>query len=218
LAKIAAERTLVLPPLSNKNPGNDSPVESLKLYWEHQRMQIAKFGMGLLLLVLTAGVAQAQKITSDYDPTGDFDSYKTFMWIQRPQDESRAEIQRAVASELTAKGWRQVSEGADIGVAANVANQKDRSLETFYSTLQGWNWRRWDQSDTSSSDIQRFAPGTVVVDLFDAKKRRVVWRGIATGVYSAKGGGDHADKDLHKMFKSFPPRWNPMHQSSYGGS
>jgi len=171
-------------------------------------MKMAKFGVGLLLLVLTTGIAQAQKIITEYDPTGDFDSYKTFMWIQQPQDESRAEIQRMVASELTAKGWKQVSEGGDVGVSANVSSQKDRSLETFYSTLEGWDWRRWDQADTSSSDIQRYSPGTVVVDLFDAKKHRLVWRGIAIGFFSAKGGGDHADKDLHRMFKLFPPKWN----------
>ncbi len=181
-------------------------------------MQMAKLGIALVILALTAGAAQAQKITSDYDPIGDFDTYKTFMWIQQPQDGDGTEIQRAVTSELTAKGWKQVANGADVGVAANVASQKVRTLDAFYGSLQGWNWHRWDQADTSSSPIENYSPGTVIVDLFDAKTRRLVWRGIAIGVFSAKGGGDHADKDLQKLFKSFPPRWDPKRSMAFGGS
>jgi hypothetical protein len=181
-------------------------------------MRMAKLGMALVVLALVAGTAQAQKITSDYDPTGDFETYKTFMWIQQPRDESAAAIQRIVATELTAKGWNQVSEGADVGVAANVARDKDRSLDKFYSALQGWNWRRWDQPETSSTPINKYPLGTVVVDLFDAKSRHLVWRGVAIGVFSAKGGGDHADKDMRKLFKPFPPRWNPKQSIELGGS
>ncbi len=181
-------------------------------------MQLAKLGTCLFALAMTAGAAWGQKITTDFSPTGDFDSYKTFMWIQQPQDENRALVLRSVATELTAKGWKQVHNGADVGVAANVATQKDRSLDTFYSGLQGWNWRRWDVADTSSSDIEKYSTGTVVVDMFDAKSHRLVWRGIAVGAFSAKGGGEHADKDLHKMFKSFPPRWTTKRSLGYGGN
>jgi len=168
----------------------------------------AKLGLFLSLVAFTAGAARAQKVISDYDPAGDFDTYHTFKWIQQSPDENHAELQRMVTAELTAKGWTQVATGADVGLAANVATKKLSTANAFYSGLQGWNWRRWDERDSSSTDIDIYAPGTILVDMFDGKTHRLVWRGLAFGAYTAKGG-DHADKDIKKMFRDFPPKWNP---------
>jgi hypothetical protein len=172
-------------------------------------MHKAKLGVFLLLVALAAGNAEAQKVTSDYDPAGDFDSYHTFMWIQSSSDDNHGELQRVISAQLTAKDWTQVSAGADVGVAVNVASKKVRTADAFYRSLQGWNWRRWDERDTSSTDVDFYSPGTMLVDMFDAKSHKLIWRGIAIGAFSAKGGGDHADKDLKRMFKDFPPKWIP---------
>jgi len=182
-------------------------------------MNGAKVILTVVLFTSMAGVAHAQKVSSDYFPGGDFDSYKTFVWIQQPRDENGAAIRRAVSAQLTARGLKEVTSGPDIGVAANVANDHDKSLDAFYASLKGWNWHHWDQDDTASSTSEFYPAGTVVVDLFDAKTRRVVWRGIAVGAFSPKGGGaDRFDKDLQKMFKSFPPKWDPKHSVALGGS
>lgn len=174
--------------------------------------------MTVFLFTLTAGVADAQKVSSDYFPGGDFESYKTFVWIQQPVGDNGAAVQRAVTAQLTAKGLKQVPSTPDIGVAAHIANDHDRSLDAFYASLPGWNWHHWDQDETASSSTELYPAGTVVVDLFDAKTHRVVWRGIAIGAFSPKGGGaERFDKDVQKMFKSYPPKWDPKHSVAMGG-
>ena len=49
--------------------------------------------------------------------------------------------------------------------------------------------------------------GTLVVDLFDAKTKRLVWRGNSSDTLSNNPNKNikNLDKDVEKMFKQFPP-------------
>jgi len=49
--------------------------------------------------------------------------------------------------------------------------------------------------------------GTLVVDLFDAKTKQLVWRGNSSDTLSNNSNKNiqNLDKDVAKMFKQFPP-------------
>jgi hypothetical protein len=81
----------------------------------------------------------AAKVESDYDPKANFSQYKTFMWIKKPHMPDPLmddRIVNAINSELTAKGWTLVPEGADVGVAAHVAPRKQHSWRHFMTDLE----------------------------------------------------------------------------------
>ena len=52
--------------------------------------------------------------------------------------------------------------------------------------------------------------GTMVVDIADAKKNQMVWRGIATKEVNTQANPEKRDKSINeaakKIFKNYPPK------------
>jgi hypothetical protein len=176
-------------------------------------MRMLKVMLGLLVLFAVAGTANAQTVTTDHDPNANFSQYKTFMWINRPHVPADPLMEQriidSVSAALTAKGWRQVSEGADVGVSAHAATKEEHTLETFYDGFGGgWGWHRWGGGlGEAITTPQTYTVGTLVIDLFDTHTKQLIWRGAATATLSNKPDKDtkKLDKAVDKLFKDFPP-------------
>jgi len=158
-----------------------------------------------IVLFLATILAFGQKVTTDWNHTTNFYKYKTFMWIQEPETRDPLMKQRVIDvinAQLSAKGLQLVTGGADLGVAANVATQAKNSLNTFYDGT-GWGWGM----GTATTTVDTYEAGTLIVDLFDAKTRKVVWRGAATTTVpdSPEKATKKLDKTVQKMFKKYPP-------------
>ena len=54
---------------------------------------------------------------------------------------------------------------------------------------------------------RNYKVGTLVVDLFDAKTKQLIWRGNSSDTLSNNSNKNiqNLDKDVEKMFKKFPP-------------
>jgi hypothetical protein len=48
--------------------------------------------------------------------------------------------------------------------------------------------------------------GTLVVDIYDAQGKKMIWRGISQGTLSTKGSKNEKEmnKAVEKMFKKYP--------------
>jgi hypothetical protein len=169
----------------------------------------SRIALGFGLLMLTATVALAQKVTTDYNHSADFSSYKTFMWIKEPKTTDPLMRQRIiddVNAALTARGLRPATGAADLGVAAHEATKEERTLNTFYNGFGGgWRWGGGFGSATTSVDT--YEVGTLVVDIFDSMTKEPVWRGTSTKTLSnnPQKNADNLNKSVEKMFKNFPP-------------
>jgi hypothetical protein len=177
-------------------------------------MRFTRIIMGLFLLMLVAGDAMAQKITTDFDARANFSQYKTFMWIRPPKVEMdpfmEQRLVEAINAALTAKGWQPVTEGADVGIVAHVATRELHTLETFYNGFGGgWGWHHWGVGFGEAYTTDHpYEVGTLVVDMFDGHTKQLVWRGVATETFSEKPDKDtkKLNKAVEKLFKDFPPR------------
>lgn len=168
-----------------------------------------------LALILVSGVvvAATPKVSTDSDPQAQFSTYKTYYWAIKPQGNSPLMAQRivdGVDSRLQAKGWQLGAKG-DVAVAAHVTTQEKQSLDTFYSggAMGGWGWRGFGGfgGGMATTQVQTFEEGTLIVDMFDSRTQKAIWRGTATGAVSSKADKMDAeiDKSLDKMFAAFPP-------------
>jgi hypothetical protein len=164
---------------------------------------------GMALLFATASFAQDVK--TDYDHKADFSQYKTFSFekIQTPDPFWVDRIKGAVASNLAAKGWSQVPSGGDVSIMAMDIDQTHRSLNTYYDGFGGgWGWR-WGGGGLgeATTTVDTYEVGTLVVDLFDAKTKQLLWRGSSTATLSDKADKNTKalDKGVEKMFEHFPP-------------
>jgi Domain of unknown function (DUF4136) len=167
-------------------------------------MQIQKYFVLLGFVFLLAVTAHANRVTTDYDHTANFSKYKTFMWVHEPDTNEpfmKTRIVDFVNSQLKYRGLRQVSEGADLAIGANVATEEKHTWDTYYSG-DGWGWG----SGWSTTEMRTYEVGTITVDLFDAQSHKVVWQGVGVDKISTKPEKQTKDtnKQIEKMFRSFP--------------
>jgi len=163
------------------------------------------------LLFLTAlGTAFAQQVTTDFDHQANFSQYKTYSWEEIKPANSLwdTRIKNAVDAQLQAKGWTQVASGGDVCIVAVKTTQTQRTLQTFYDGFGGgWRWRGFGGMGEATTTEQDYKEGTLVVDLYDAKTKQLIWRGSAEDTLSNKveKNEKNLDKGVAKMFKKFPP-------------
>jgi hypothetical protein len=162
------------------------------------------------LLLTMLGAAFAQHVQTDFDHQANFSQYKTYSWQeikdQNPLWDSR--IKNAVDAQLRAKGWTQVDSGGDVAVVAIKTTQTQRTLQTFYDGFGGgWRWRGFGGFGTATTTEQDYKEGTLVIDLYDAKTKQLIWRGSAEDTISDKAAKNekNLEKGVEKMFKNFPP-------------
>ena len=169
-----------------------------------QRTLFASFG--ILLLLSTALIAADVK--TDYDRSINFSQYKTYSWEKvQTQDPLWVDrIKEAVNAALTAKGLTPVESGADIAILAMEMTQNHRTLNTYYDGFGG-GWRWGGGLGNATTTVDNYKVGTLVVDLFDANTKKVIWRGSASGTLSDKSDKNikELDKGVQKMFAHFPP-------------
>jgi Domain of unknown function (DUF4136) len=156
------------------------------------------------------GAAFAQHVETDFDHQANFSQYKTYSWQAIKPGDSLwdARIKSAVDAQLAAKGWTQVDSGGDVSIVAIKTTQTQRTLQTFYDGFGGgWRWRGFGGMGQSTTTEQDYKEGTLVVDLYDAKTKQLIWRGSAQDTLSDKAEKNekNLDKGVAKMFKKFPP-------------
>jgi hypothetical protein len=164
--------------------------------------------VGVMLLAATASFAQ--QVKTDFDRDSDFGHYRTYTWEKvQTQDPLWVDrIKEAVNSALAAKGWTKVDSGGDVAVIAVESTQDQQTLNTFYDGFGGgWRWRGFGGFGDSTTTVDTYKVGTLVVDLFDAGTKKLIWRGSASDTLSDKSDKNikTLDKAVQKMFDRFPP-------------
>lgn len=171
-----------------------------------------KAGLLIALLLFPLGAAGAPKVTVDHDPAVDFTTYRTYYWALKPQGGSPLMDQRIVDNidaQLRDKGWTLAEQG-DVAVAAHVSSSQKQTLDTFYSgtPLGGWGWRGWGGAAVGSATTREhdYEVGTLIVDMFDSRTQKAIWRGTATGTLSSSPDkvNKAVDEALTKMLAKFP--------------
>ena len=157
------------------------------------------------------GSALGQHIQTDYDHQANFSQYKTYSWQEVKASNSLWDdrIKGAVNAQLASKGWTQVDSGGDVAIVAIKTTQTQRTLQTFYDGMGGgWRWRGFGGFGESTTTEQDYKEGTLVVDMYDANTKQLIWRGSAEEMLSDKAEKNEKslDKGIAKMFKGFPPR------------
>lgn len=165
-------------------------------------------------LVLVPAALVAQKTSFDYDKTANFATFKTYglkdgTKVGNPLIDNR--IVAAIESELAAKGLKPSAEKPDITVIYHVAFDKQKDI-TAFSTGGGPYGYRWGGGWGGTTDVRvnEILVGTLVIDVADANKNEVVWRGMGVKEVDVQAKADKRDKNINaavkKILKDFPPK------------
>jgi hypothetical protein len=176
----------------------------------------------LCLLALTSGIP-AQTVKVNWQTSAPFSDYRTYAW-KADQNESNGFydqwVKPDVDAQLATKHLSKVTtdQKPDLIVLYHLKTQEMLDATTTTDGF-GWGsgpwgmwggWGGWGDDTAFSTTSER--PRTMAIltlDLVDAKKRELVWRGQAT-VESVsntqKGDEKQVAKSVEKMFKQFPPK------------
>ena len=160
----------------------------------------------------------AQKTSYDFDKTATFASYKTYALkdgtpVGQPLIDDR--IVAAIETELAAKGLTK-SETPDVFVVYHVAFDKQKDISTYSSGYgggygaYGWGYGGGWAGGTTTTQVRDILVGTMVIDMADAKKGQVVWRGMGVKEVDTQAKPEKRDKSINnavkKIFKNYPPK------------
>jgi len=97
-----------------------------------------------------------------------------------------------------------------------VAFDKQKDISTYSSGYgggygaYGWGYGGGWGGTTTSTQVRDILVGTLVIDLADAKKGQVIWRGMGVKEVDTQAKPEKRDKSIssavNKIFKNYPPK------------
>jgi hypothetical protein len=182
-----------------------------------------------LALLVVAPNLPAQSVKTTWQNNAPFSSYKTFAW-KDPKTPGLPFygqwVKPDVIKALSSKGLTQAASGQtpDVIATFHIQGQELVDAETTSDGFDygagpwggGWGywggWGGWEAGPIDTTSFTSESPRQIViltVDLFDAKAKKLIWRGQATVENvstSEKGDMNQTAKCVEKMFKSYPPK------------
>jgi Domain of unknown function (DUF4136) len=169
----------------------------------------------LVLVLLACATAHGQKVETGYDKAADFAQYKTFAWVKRdippPNPMLAALIANNIEVELKEKGLRRVDRDPDLLVSfygGTTAQSAFAPGDPGYTAYGGEPVTGAWGGSAPATALPHLVKGTLAIDLVDAHRHRLVWRGIAkTNLDYDKRDKmlDQVNKAVAAMLKKYPP-------------
>lgn len=176
---------------------------------------LTKTGAVFLVSFILCAAVQAQKTSAAFDEKVDFSSFKTFAFDKEGARNPFVNqlIMDAIERELTARGLTKVASDGDMKVAylaATVPNLQVQNVPFYHVVNPAYS----GMVGSATMNMWDVTNGTLVIDLWDRKDDRVVFRGTVTDVLQRAPSADlKADakivtkpinKGVAKVFKKYP--------------
>jgi hypothetical protein len=187
--------------------------------------QVRKVAIAAVILVVSLFIlwgCSSFSYKTDFDASADFGSYKTYMWYsgKMPDDDVlnanpliKKRVIAGVDQTLQAKGYSIGTEQAFDFVVIIHAGNKEKMQITNYGGYgmggYGRGWGGYGGGYGSTTDVYQYDETTLVIDIYDASKKEMVWRGTVTGVVKDNPDQEEQQKNINtvvtNMLKDFPP-------------
>jgi hypothetical protein len=164
-------------------------------------------------LIMAVSV-NAQKIRVEYDKSLDFSKFKTFAWGERDASSRPLLVQviaGAIEEELTKRGLRQTDGEPDVyiqmygGVNAEMGVSYPAFLYSGGIPPFDQSFLMWTAIPGTSSTVV-VHKGQLVVDVIDASRKKLAWRGVTKENLSDNRSKaiDQVNTAVGKLFRKYP--------------
>jgi hypothetical protein len=170
--------------------------------------------IALFATAMAATPLLAQTVTIDYDHTVNFLKLKTYTWQKLhatdPSVEGRINI--ALKRDMQGRYMTEVASGGDITITAVEATQDKAEFNSFYSSLNGFDWQHVSGATgflNSGTVLQDVPLDTLVIDMYDTKTHQLLWRGAVTEpVATSEDKNDRTiDHAVTLLISKYPPKY-----------
>ena len=174
----------------------------------------------LITLFTFSGFSQ---VKSDYDKTVDFSVFKTydFEGWQKDSDKQLNEFDKkrildALKSEFDSRGMTKAEGNADVKIAIYIVLNNKISTTAYTDYMggmgygAGWGWGMGAGagmgSSTTTYSENDYVQGTLVVDVYDATGKKLVWQGVLTTIVNDKPQKREKTipKKIKKLMREYP--------------
>lgn len=172
--------------------------------------------LGVIAIGLLTGCS-TMSVNTDYSVDADFSQFKTFQYqntdgnLEARSPLAHQRIVAAVRQQMTASGLTAVDGDPDVFVTYHGATDEQLQFSTMYTGVSGWGGPGWPRGmgiTTSTTRATTITEGTLVIDVWDAEKNALVWRGVAQSTLSANPDRNTSkiNRAVERAFRDFPPR------------
>ncbi len=156
---------------------------------------------GILFVAAFLSGCSTLKVSYDYDNKVDFNQFKTYQYygwakninkLLNSLDKER--VEDAFVKEFKKRGLTFTKENGDLVISLFFVT-REKSETTAHTTGTGvyggyyggyygygprWGWGPGFNYSTTSYTTHDYKEGTLIVNVFDAKAKKLIWEGIAT--------------------------------------
>jgi hypothetical protein len=176
----------------------------------------------ILFATALASCGRETEIQSDFDRSADFAAYKTFGYatplgteVDGYSDEITQSFKAATRRELEARGYRFVDADPDLLVNFGALLEKKGQSPVantqhvgYYGYRRTAVYKAWP-SYVYERNGEKYTKGTLNVDLVDARRKQLVWEGVAIGRVkdeSLSNPGPGIDQVVREIFAKYTYR------------
>lgn len=174
--------------------------------------------LGFLIFAMPLSYARTRV---DFDHGVHFSSYKTYRWVNSadslptgvlfPNQIMQERIAGFIDQALAARGLKRVTTGGDLLVTYGINVTEQPVFTTFSSGFaSGWGccWDGGWGSGISTTTVQYFYEGMLIVDMVDANGKQLVFQGTSTHQISSRPERNtkRLARAVNEVFEKYPPR------------
>ena len=168
----------------------------------------------VLMAVSLVPACGGPKTTVDYDHDADFSKFTSYAYEKGTPADNQLIDKRIVAaleSQMKAEGLQKVSSNPQVYATYHVSTQDQKQFVTDsmgYGYGAGWGRRGMGGMSTSTTREVNYTVGTLVVDIWDASTKKLIWRGTASKTLSddPSKSTKNINEAMTKIFKEYPPQ------------
>ena len=179
----------------------------------------------IIVALLFAAPCLAQ-VHVDYDRSADFSKYATFSWSASEETSVKDtdplmhdRIVKAIQDEVVSSGLKSVDSSPDLYVTYHTDEKQEMSLNTTsfgYGYSGSWGWDPYydfpaPTMGSSHTTSYTYVRGTLIVDIWDAGTKELIFRGSATAVVAENP--KRAERQINKAIGKIAKKFGRMHKS-----
>lgn len=174
--------------------------------------------LALVIGSLVAGTAVAQEVHVDYDRWARMTTYRTFAWLDTPETSVVIQsplmdehIKNAIIEQMASGRLDLVESDPDLYVTYHLSLGDKLRVNTMslgYGYPGSWYWDPYWGGAYTTTSVSTYTEGTLVIDVWDARTKLLIWRGSATAEVASTS--EKNTKKIDKAVKKIAAKWQKM--------
>jgi Domain of unknown function (DUF4136) len=177
----------------------------------------------LFCALLFAGSPGLSKSRVDFDHGTHFSSYKTYSWDDSvdtpshdrfPNQLMQVRVASFIEEALAARGFKRVPSGGELLISFRIKVTQEPVFTTFSDGWgpggwdSGWGWGGGWGSSFSTTTVQTFYSGTLVINMVDANQKKLVFQGASTQDISSRPerNARRLGRAVNEILEKYPPQ------------